>query len=323
MDLADKGFLKLRLAGIETVAEGVKSFFLEHAQGLDLPAFSPGSHLVLLLDTGGRIRRNAYSLTSDPDDRRRYGISVLHQPDGRGGSRFLHESLRVGDELTVRRPLNFFPVDRLAQRHLLIAGGIGITPFLSMARELDRLGAAFELHYSVRSAGDAPFVATLRARYGSKVHVHDSAAETRLDISGLLAEQQAGTHVYVCGSPRMMDAAIEAVGSVGWPPSCFHSERFKAAAGGAPFSVVLAGKEERVIEVSSDQSMLEALEDAGVDVDSMCRVGACGKCRLKVQSCTGGIVHNDHVLDATERAEGTAMMPCVSRVLGGQVTVEA
>jgi len=125
MDLADKGFLKLRLAGIETVAEGVKSFFLEHAQGLDLPAFSPGSHLVLLLDTGGRIRRNAYSLTSDPDDRRRYGISVLHQPDGRGGSRFLHESLRVGDELTVRRPLNFFPVDRLARRHLLIAGGIG------------------------------------------------------------------------------------------------------------------------------------------------------------------------------------------------------
>ncbi len=323
MDLIDKGFLQLRLAGIETVSEGVKSFFLEHPQGLDLPVFSPGSHLVLLLDTGGRIRRNAYSLTSDPDDRRRYAISVLHQPDGRGGSRFLHECLNVGDELPVRRPLNFFPIDRLAKRHLLIAGGIGITPFLSMARELGRMGAAFELHYSVRSAKAAPFVATLRARYGRKVHVHDSAAGTRLDISSLLAGQRAGTHVYVCGSPKMMDAAVEAAGAAGWPQSCFHAERFKAAVGGAPFSVVLPGKEERVIEVSSDQSMLEALEDAGAEINSMCRVGACGKCRLEVKSCTGRIVHNDHVLDATERAEGTAIMPCVSRVQGGQVTVEA
>ena len=92
--------------------------------------------------------------------------------------------------------------------------------------------------------------------------------------------------------------------------------------GGAPFSVVLPGNKEHVIEVSSDQSMLEALEDAGVEVDSMCRVGACGKCRLEVQGCTGRIAHNDHVLDAAERAEGSAMMPCVSRVLGGQVTVK-
>ncbi|TPI21084.1 oxidoreductase [Mesorhizobium sp. B4-1-1] len=323
MDIADKGFLRLKLARVEAVSQNVKSFFLEHPHGLDLPTFSPGSHLVLMVDIGGRVRRNAYSLTSDPDDRHHYAISVLHQPEGRGGSRFLHESLRAGDELTVRRPLNFFPVDRLARRHLLIAGGIGITPFLSMARELGRMGAAFELHYSVRSAEDAPFVAMLHARCGPNVHVHDSGAGTRLDISALLRDQQTGTHVYVCGSPRMMGAAVEAAGAVGWPSSCFHSERFKATAGGVPFSVLLPGKEGRVIEVSSDQSMLEALEDAGVEIDSMCRVGACGKCRLKVQGCTGRIVHNDHVLDATERAEGSAMMPCVSRVMGGQVAVKA
>jgi len=318
-----KAFLKLRLAGIETVADGVKSFAFEHPQGHDLPAFSPGSHLVLLLDIGGRIRRNAYSLTGDTDDRRRYTISVLHQPDGRGGSKFLHEHLRVGYELTVRRPLNFFPIDRLARRHVLIAGGIGITPFLSMASELDREGAAFELHYSVRTAGAAPFVAQLRALYRSRVRIHDSTAGTRLDISALLRAQRIGTHVYVCGSPTMMDAAIEAAEVLGWPPSCLHFERFKATTvGGVPFSVVLTGKETRVIAVSSDQSMLEALEDAGVEIDSMCRVGACGKCRLKVRRCSGRIVHNDHVLDAAERAEGTAMMPCVSRVLGGEVEVE-
>lgn len=314
--------LTLQLTNIEEISSNVTSFTFEDPDGGDLPAFSPGSHIVLMLHSCGRVRRNSYTLTGDPDDTARYVISVQKQLNGRGGSRFLHEEARIGDFVKVRVPLNFFPIDRTAKRHLLIAGGIGVTPFLRIAQELDRDDAEFELHCCVRSMDQAPFAQLLRSRYGARVHIHDGAKGLRLNIAALLSDQRIGTHVYVCGSARILNDVARTVENIGFPISCFHYERFRTEVSGEPFSVVLAEQAGRIIQVSSDQTMLEALEDSGVEIDSMCRVGACGKCRATVKHHTGEMVHNDHVLDSAERAEGTCIIPCVSRIRGGQVVMQ-
>lgn len=312
-------YLTLQVTAIEPLTDTVTSFAFAHPERLDLPAFSPGAHVLLRLGFNGQLRRNSYTLTGDPDDRRSYRIAVQHQPEGRGGSRFLHRSLRLGDAVAVRPPMNFFAIDNLAKRHLLIAGGIGITPFVTIAQALRRRAAAFELHHAF--AGAAAFMAQLKALHGERVQHYDKAAGQRLDIAALLARQPLGTHAYVCGPPRMIDAALQAATRLGWPASALHFERFRAPSEGPAFSLRMLGSPAAKIWVGAEKTMLEALEDAGLAPDSMCRVGACGRCLLNVRRHSGRLIHHDHVLTEAEKAAGATILACVSRC-EGQIEVE-
>lgn len=313
--------IAVRVSEVVAATPLVKRFRLEPVAGGPLPAFSGGAHVVVEMQDGARRRRNAYSLMGPPSDTGSYVIGVRRHDDGRGGSRYMHDRVTPGTTLAISPPANLFPIDPRARKHLLLAGGIGITPFLAMVEQFARDGQRFELHYAARSAEHAPFVERLAERFGPAVRTCYSALGQRLACASLLAEQPLGTHLYVCGPEALMDEALSSARALGWPEQSLHRERFAAPARGLPYAVHLARSGRRV-EVGEDQSMLEALEAAGVAVASLCRGGACGQCETRVLACDGTLLHADHYLSAAERAAGGKVMPCVSRFAGRSLTLD-
>jgi ferredoxin-NADP reductase len=311
--------IHVRVAEAENVAEGIKRLKLVAANGTPLPDFSAGAHTIVAMTDGNRERRNPYSLMGTPGDSSCYEISVLRTADSRGGSAFIHEHVGVGTELSISPPMNLFPIDRRARRHLLIAGGIGITPIMAMMAELNREDAAFELHYAMRSARHGAYWPTLRSLYGHRVHTYSDADGQTLQLDRLLEGQPLGTHLYVCGPAGMIDWVLQSARAAGWPNENVHSERFSAPPVGQPFTVELA-KSKKTVQVGQHESLLEALEAAGVDPTYLCRGGACGQCETTVLSCTGSLVHNDHYLSDEERASAKKIMLCVSRLEGAGAT---
>jgi ferredoxin-NADP reductase len=205
-------------------------------------------------------------------------------------------------------PHNLFPLNAVARRHVLIGGGIGITPLLAHMASLRGLGARFELH-QFSSAEDAPLFERLLAPMGgADVHIH--IGRRACDLAAVLGRQPLGSHVYTCGPVALMDAVSETAKHLGWPAVAVHRESFGDHSGGEPFTAVLA-RSHREIEVSATQSLLEAVEAAGVDAPYLCRGGACGQCVTRV--IDGEPDHRDDVLSAEERAAGETMMICVSR----------
>jgi ferredoxin-NADP reductase len=304
----DSQTLRVRVACVETVTPAIKRFTLIAADGGELPRFSAGSHVVVHMVGKGRVYRNAYSLMGDPADRRRYCIGVRRQEQSRGGSVFMHEQVGEGDLLEISPPANLFALDRLAAKHLLIAGGIGITPFMSYLGELDTLPARFELHYAFRSKEHAAFADELATRLDERLHLYDAQRNEVVRPESLLADQPLGTHVYVCGPQGLIRAVVEAARGQGWPDSHIHFEQFSAPQPGSAFRVRCA-RSGRVIEVDSDVSLLDALEGAGISVPSMCRGGVCGQCETALLD--GEAEHRDSFLPAAERSR--KIMPCVSR----------
>lgn len=275
-----------------------------------LPAFSAGSHVVVEVPAGGRSLRNAYSLAGDPLRRDEYRIAVRLDEAGRGGSRALHE-LRAGTRLSISPPANLFPVVAKAAHHILVAGGIGITPFMAYIEELERRGASYELHYAFRPGLSDAFLDTLRERLGARLHAYGGDGRGgRLDPERLLAGRALGSHVYACGPTPLLDAVRDAAARAGWPGRQVHFEAFAAPEPGEPFTAVVASTGQR-IPVAAEVSLLEALEEAGVAVPSLCRGGVCGECRLAVRE--GRPLHRDHYLNEEEKRSGTRIMPCVSR----------
>ncbi|MGR6808475.1 PDR/VanB family oxidoreductase (plasmid) [Sphaerotilus natans] len=322
MNAASTLTLTLVAQSLHDLAPGVREIRLAAADGGLLPIFSAGSHVVLALPVApGRVLRNAYSLLGDPEDRAVWRIAVRRQPDSRGGSAWLHERLHPGQRLEVSAPANLFPLVRTARRHLLVAGGIGITPILSQVRTLARLGADFEVHYAWRSPQQAVFRDELETLAPGRVHHHDASRGGHIDFATLLAHRPLGTHLSLCGPAGMVQAAMEAGRALGWPASALHSERFAGAAPGEPFAVQLA-RSGRRLEVAGDLSLLEALEQAGVAPPSMCRGGACGVCETAVLAADGELLHADVWLDAAQRREGRRIMPCVSRLRGRCLTLD-
>jgi ferredoxin-NADP reductase len=311
----------VRVAEVATVAEGVKRFRLVTLDGSPLPEFSGGAHTIVTMQDGDRVRRNPYSLMGSPYDDAAYEISVLRTPDSRGGSIFMHDRVRAGDTLIISQPVNLFPIDRRGRRHLLLAGGIGITPFMAMADQLTREGLPFELHYANRSAARGAYVEPLTALYGYRVHTYFDDQGQTLPVERLLANQPLGTHLYVCGPQGFIDWILESARLAGWPDENVHFERFLAPPPGSPFKIELA-RSKKTIWVPSDQSILEAIEAAGVDAPCLCRGGACGQCETAVISCEGAIKHNDHFLSEEERRSGGKIMICVSRIEGGSVVLD-
>ena len=299
----------------------IKRFEFKHVNGDELPAFSGGAHIVVEMLDDGTKRKNPYSLMSSPFERDQYAISVRRDDTGRGGSKFMHEQVQPGMQMKISAPVNLFALDLRARKHLMIAGGIGITPFIAQMAQADKLGVPFELHYAARSVSQAAYMDSLQDRFGDHVRCYCDDAGGGPDLTALLSDQPLGTHVYVCGPKGMIEAVVQTATDLGWPAAHIHFEHFLSPPVGKAFSVHLA-KAGIDITVGPEQSLLEAIEASGTLVKCLCRGGACGQCETKVVTCDGDIAHNDHWLDDDQRASKQFIMPCVSRFSGKRLELD-
>jgi dimethylamine monooxygenase subunit B len=313
--------IKVRVTEIVPLNELVTRFKFEPVDGGLLPTFSGGAHTVVEMQDGERTRLNPYSLMSDPGDRTAYTISVRRDDQGRGGSLFMHRKTRVGDEMVISNPVNLFSLDLRARKHLMIAGGIGITPFMAQIKQLDRSHGNWELHYAARSEDLASYARELTSEHPNDVHVYYDVAGQAIDLEHLLDGQPLGTHIYVCGPKGMIEWVRKTAADLGWPREAVHYEEFLAPKPGKPFEVKLAVSN-KVVQVGEHESLLEAIERAGVDAPYLCRGGACGQCETNVLECDGEIKHQDHWLDPEEHASKEKIMPCVSRFEGKTLVLD-
>jgi ferredoxin-NADP reductase len=313
--------LQVRVAEVVPVNDLITRFRFISRDGGPLPAFSGGAHTVVEMDDHGTRRLNPYSLMSDPEDRSGYEISVRRDDQGRGGSLYMHRHVKPGMEMTLSYPVNLFPLDTRAKKHLMIAGGIGITPFLGQIAQLSHFGGRFELHYSARSPALGAYMDRLTAKHPDRVHCYFDDQGQQVDLLRVLATQPIGTHLYVCGPKGMINWVLSTAEAMGWPKLALHHEEFLAPGTGTAFTVELAASG-KTITVGTTQSLLEAMEAAGVDAPYLCRGGACGQCETNVHECDGTILHRDHWLTPEEHAEGRKIMPCVSRFEGKTLVID-
>ncbi|MGD9958319.1 PDR/VanB family oxidoreductase [Nocardioides sp.] len=308
---------RVRVSSKTEAAEGVLALRLVAAEAGTLPGWEPGAHVDLVIEG---VATRQYSLCGDPADRTAYRLGVLLDPAGRGSSRYVHESLRVGDVVTLRGPRNNFALAG-APGYLFIAGGIGITPILPMIRAADAAGASWRLVYGGRHRASMAFVEEL-VGYGDRVQVAPQDEVGLLDLAGLLGAPADDTLVYCCG-PEPLLAAVEAA-CTAWPARSLHVERFNPKPQGEPvshdsFEVVLH-RSGRSLMVGPDTSILAAVREAGVSVLSSCEEGTCGTCETALLE--GEADHRDSLLDDDERAENTCMMICVSRALSARLVLD-
>lgn len=279
----------------------------------EFPDFAAGAHVDVLVDSAAMLVRQ-YSLCGPPRDRTRYRLAVLAETASRGGSLGMHR-LRKGDRLRISHPRNRFGLVPGARRHLLLAGGIGVTPLLAMAHELDAGNADYEFHYCARSRPDAAFLDELEHHPRVWLHFDDGPDDQRLSPATDIGPPDPGTAVYVCGPAGFMDFVISAAIAAGWSAEAIHKERFAPVddvashtAGGA-FTVRLArtGGE---YEIKEGESVLDVLLANDVDAPYSCQQGICGECVVRVLA--GNPDHRDDVLTDRERTDGL-FTTCSSR----------
>lgn len=314
----------LRVRQITYQARGINSYELVHPDGEDLPPFTAGAHIDFHFRDGS-VRQ--YSLCNDPGERHRYVIAVLLETNGRGGSQALHERVHAQRQVSVGRPRNNFPLAADARRHLLLAGGIGVTPLKAMVHQLEREGADYMLHYCTRGPEFAAFrdeLAPLESTGRVVFHFDGGIPANGLDIAALLADFDEGAHLYYCGPGGFMTACKRA--SAHWPAGSVHFEYFSAASApksamsgaeleaagehalGIGFQVKLASTG-AVYIVPNDKSIVQVLAEHGVEIPTSCEAGLCATC--KVRYLSGEVDHRDLVLSEEEHAEYLAT--CVSR----------
>ena len=299
----------------QRVADGVVALTLARPDGADLPDWTPGAHIDLVLDDG-LVRQ--YSLCGRTSDTGSWRIAVLQAPDSRGGSIKVHQ-LKESSTVRARGPRNHFPVVA-SSRYLFIGGGIGITPLLAMIYEVDAAGAEWELHYGGRQLLSMAFVDEL-SRFGDRIHLVPEDEKGRLDLDAILGRPRTDTLVYACGPEGLLSAVEQRCGS--WPAGSLHLERFSARTTELPdsengFEVVLL-RSGKTLRVPPDKSIFEMVRAAGVSVLGSCLEGVCGTCETEVVD--GEVDHRDSVLDEEERASNEVMMICVSRCKGTRLTL--
>jgi ferredoxin-NADP reductase len=293
-------------------AEDVISVELRPVEGTTFPAFEAGAHIDLHLPNG-MVR--SYSLFNDSRENHRYVVGVLKDRASRGGSRCVHEQLRVGTRLQISAPRNHFPLHEDAAHSVLIAGGIGVTPILCMGRRLQAQGKSFEVIYFARSRKSAAFIPEIEA-LGVPVHWHfDDEQGGPPDLKALLARRapNADTHHYACGPAVMLDAFEKFCGELGHPNA--HIERFsavevKASADARASYTVELRRSGKTFEITPEKSLHQWLLDIRADVPFSCEEGVCGSCETRVLE--GDVDHRDSVLTAAEKASNKVMMVCVS-----------
>ncbi len=315
--------LTVRVARKQTEALDICSLDLVAADGGALPAFEAGAHVDVHLP-GGLVRQ--YSLCNPPVDTARYQIAVLRDGASRGGSQAVHDAVHEGQLLRISAPKNHFPLATDAPYHLLLAGGIGITPLLAMAEQLSRLGECFELHHCTRSRERTPFVTRMAAsRFARRVqhHFDDGDAVQKLDMAATLRRAPDGAHLYVCGPQGFMDAVLAAGRAAGWPEERLHREYFAAApvdhSNDGQFELEIASSG-RVIPVRADQSALAALLASGFDIPMSCEQGVCGTCLTRIKA--GVPDHHDQYLTPEEQAANDQFLPCCSRAKSPRLVLD-
>lgn len=312
--------MPMRVVGKTAIATDVVLFELAHRDGAPLPPFSAGAH-VTVLTPNGLTRR--YSLCNGPAQTDRFLLAVKREPQGQGGSASMIEQVQCGDELLSSAPQNYFSLDDEASSHLLIAGGIGITPILSMLRELQARGADFKLIYLARNPEFTAFREELHAPElaGRVLLHHDHGDLSRaLDLSPWLANPREGTHLYCCGPRGLMHSVREQTRA--WPAGSVHFEDFGGSepqqqSQDRPFTVKLA-RSGRTVPVPAGMSILEALRRQNIPVPSSCEGGTCGTCRTGLVS--GIAEHRDYVLDEDE--QDREIMICVSRAVSPELELD-
>ncbi len=314
----DEVFFAVCVASKRAVASGTECFELVSLDDTPLPAFTPGAHLTIITPAG--VRRN-YSLCSDASDTSHYEIAVKREAGGRGGSMSMVDEAQEGTHLSISAPRNNFELAARANDFIFIAGGIGITPILSMMRHLQGLdGVRFKLYYCTRDAENTAFLDVLRDEFADRVVLHHDLGDVSnaYDFWPVLATPNRA-HVYCCGPKGLMDSVADMSGH--WPSGSIHFESFgvdaKAFAENVAFSVRLQ-KSGREISVSKEQTLLEALRADGCTVRSSCESGTCGSCKTGLIS--GDVDHRDMVLSEEERADH--IMPCVSRARSGELVLD-
>jgi len=312
--------LKLAVASVAAVTPSIRQVELTNAEGGALPPFTAGAHIDLALGNG---LERSFSLLNDPTETHRYVIAVLREADSRGGSVWVHDHLRQGEQLTSSEPINNFPLNEAGETHILIAGGIGITPLKAMAHRLVAQGASFTLHYCARDEKRAAYLSELRALLGSRLDVHLDGGDIArgLDVARLVARRASAAHVYVCGPAGLIRAVREAARD--WPKGSVHYELFRGSEADIaprstdqPFEIKLA-RAGKTLTVPADRSILDVLKANGIKVKTLCTEGVCGTCRVGLLG--GKADHRDEVLTDAQRERHIQV--CVSRALPGEMLI--
>ncbi|MFE1295894.1 PDR/VanB family oxidoreductase [Streptomyces sp. NPDC058731] len=314
MSVTEEQELDLLVRRMTWEAEGVLSVDLVDPAGKPLPGWAPGAHLDL--HVGGFVRQ--YSLCGDPEETGVYRIAVLDEPASRGGSRHVHTRLRPGERVRVAGPRNHFSLEPAAS-YVFVAGGIGITPILAMARRADRDGIPFRLVHGGRSRASMAFGGELAALTGGEVTLVPQDEQGHIDLDAALAGLPADALVYVCGPEPLLTAVQERC-----PREQLRLERFAApvverTGDGTAFEVECR-RSGLTVTVDADTSVLDAVEAAGVSVPSSCRDGICGTCETRVLA--GTPEHRDFLLSETEHAANATMMICVSRCASDRLVLD-
>jgi ferredoxin-NADP reductase len=312
--------IELRLQQIRLEAQDICSYELVSLNGANLPTFTAGAHIDVHMP--GAIVRS-YSIASSPAQHASYQIAVQRDAQGRGGSKWLHDHIRVGQSVTATLPKNEFELVEEAKESVFIAGGIGITPILSMIRRLNALGKSWKLHYATRSRKATAFMAELAALDGGRDWVQYAMGDERLariSLKHIVEAAPAQAHFYCCGPTRMIDDFIAAASTRN--PAHIHFERFSAsgeAATAGGFEVVLA-KTGRRLSVAAGQTVLDALLDSNVQIAYACSNGICGTCMTTVLSGTPD--HRDDFLSDEEKKSGKSIMVCCSGSLSPELVLD-
>jgi len=306
----------VRVTSALPIAQDIRLVTLAAVDGSRLPAYQPGSHIDLHLGSG-LIRQ--YSLCGPQDDASSYAVAVKREPESRGGSKWVHETLDAGSELQISEPRNNFPMAMHARHSILVAGGIGITPLISMARFLQARGESFELLYFSRSADHVAFrdeLETGALSTSCRFFLGLTREAVTEALRGALAPRAERAHLYLCGPRPFMDAVQEVAEQSGWPEDTVHLEYFSASAqatdtdGNTSFQVTLA-RSGVTVDVGADDTIIDVLRARGIDVETSCEQGVCGTCVTSVLEGTPD--HRDCFLTSQEKAEGNCMAVCISR----------
>jgi ferredoxin-NADP reductase len=299
------GLIDVRLTAIRYAARDTNLYEFTRLDGKPLPAYTPGAHIDLHLPNG-LVRQ--YSLIKAEPDPASYSVGIKRDPASRGGSRHIHDELRVGKSLKISAPRNNFPLVEDASHVVLFAGGIGITPIWCMVQRLEKLGRSWTLHYACRSRADMAFLHALEAMAPAQFHFDEESGGKFLDVGAIVAAAPRDAHLYCCG-PTPMLKAFEAA-TANWPREQVHIEYFTAKQepdkkGGFVVELARSGQE---FVIPEGKSILQVLLDAGVDVDYSCELGICGACEQRVIS--GTPEHRDAILTEEEQAANTKVMIC-------------
>ncbi|WP_321967851.1 PDR/VanB family oxidoreductase [Burkholderia cepacia] len=313
--------LRMRIARIDSLTPAIRRLHLVAADGVPLPAFDAGAHIGVHVPLGERTQRRAYSLVNATGPADHYEIAVLLEPAGGGGSQWIHHR-EVGDEFDIDPPRNDFPLAGGARRHLLIAGGIGITPVLAMARTLDAAGQPYTLHYAARDVESMAYRDEVAALPTATRWLDGRDMRCSLPLAETVGPHEDGAHLYVCGPAGLVAATFDTARGLGWPEHALHCELFAAPASASSadsvFEVRLVASD-RVLTVPPGMSILDAMIDAGLDPLYDCKRGDCGVC--SAQLLDGTPEHRDICLTSDERARG-AFCPCVSRAKSARLVLD-